>query len=221
MAHRQLFRVVVVLVLILGLELGSGLVWVRWTDQRHHVSEHRLDAAMLIFRHSPDKGVATKLSVDDLVSHHTIIAQPPRCAPLASAATSLSAFDGAVVWSGTVGDPAQWVVIVTVRFSSARAARRTLLSKRMALVRCHRSQVTFPPFVQLSDRYLVSGHSPICGLSCDRVRYKFSGPDSQEFYMRQFANTVTWSYGSADKSSQVRAEVVDSLVACLQELERP
>jgi len=122
------------------------------------------------------------------------------------------------MWSGVVGDQAQWVIIVTVRFSSAADARRALLSKRVALVRCPSIRATFPPFDQVSEIYRVSDHSPVWPLRWDRVRYTLSGEDSYEFYVRQFGNTLTWTYGEVDRSSTARAQAVDSLVAHLREL---
>jgi hypothetical protein len=77
----------------------------------------------------------------------------------------------------------------------------------------------FSALDQQSALYRVSDRSPISPLRLDRVRYTLSGENSYEFYMRQFANTLTWTYGRDDNSSTVRAQAVDNLVARLQELE--
>jgi hypothetical protein len=39
-----------------------------------------------------------------------------------------------------------------------------------------------------------------------------------EFYVRRYANTVTWTYGDDHSGADVRREVVDDLVARLKEL---
>jgi hypothetical protein len=70
---------------------------------------------MLTTYHSPDRGEPTTLSVDNL-GEHTIIAQPAKCVPLAVAPTDLSQVTDAVAWWGTVGDNAQWVNFLTLRF---------------------------------------------------------------------------------------------------------
>jgi hypothetical protein len=101
-------------------------------------------------------------------------------------------------WSGTAGHPPQWVNFVTLRFSSAADARQALFRKRVALARCHQIRASFPPFDQLSALYHVSGSSTMSLLRFNRVRYTPSGEESYEFYVRQYANTLTWIYGSAD-----------------------
>jgi hypothetical protein len=215
LTRRQLSVVIIVLVLIRGLELASA---VRWMDQEQYISQRRLEVAMLTTYHSPDRGEPTTLSVDNL-GEYTIIAQPAKCVPLAVAPTDLSQVTDAMAWWGTVGDNAQWVNLLTLRFNSADDARWALLSKRVALLRCPLIRATFPPFDELSEFYRVSDHSPISPLRWNRVRYTLSGTDSYyDFYVRQFANTVTWTWGSADKSSTGRAQAVDSLVGRLREL---
>ena len=93
------------------------------------------------------------------------------------------------------------------------------MSKRVALARCPLIRVSFPPFDQLSAEYRVSGHFPISLLRWNRVRYTLSGEDSYEFYVRQYANTLMWTYGDADDSSTLRAQAVDNLVARLKDRE--
>jgi len=155
LTRRQLSAVIIVLVLIRGLELGASLVWIRWMDREQYISQRRFEAALWTTYHAPDRGKPETLSFTDLGEHHTFIVQQWKCVPLA-APTSLSHVMGAGMWSGVVGDQAQWVIIVTVRFSSAADARRALLSKRVALVRCPSIRATFPPFDQVSEIYRVS-----------------------------------------------------------------
>jgi hypothetical protein len=218
LTRRQLSALIVGLSLILGLELGAASLWVPWMDQKHHVSQHKLEVALLTFYHSPDVGQSDTMSIDDL-SQQTIIAQPASCVPLAVALTSISHVTRVMSWSGTVGDPPQWGNFVILRFSSAADARKTLMSKRVSGARCHSIRVSFPPFDQVSEEYRVSGHSLISLLRWNRVRYTLSGEDSYEFYVRQYANTLMWTYGSADGSSTVRAQTVDNLAARLKEKE--
>jgi hypothetical protein len=219
LSRRQPYTLVVGLVVILGFVLGAGWFGVRRMDQKQYVSQQQLQVALLTFYHSPATGQTDPLSIDDL-SQRTIIVQPAPCVPLAAASSTVTRVVGAMGWSGTVGDPPQWVNFVTVRFGSAADARRTLLSKRAAIVRCHQIRATFPPFDHLSQLYDVADHSSISPLRLNQARYTLSGEDSHEFYMRQFANTLTWAYGSADNSSTARTQAVDSLVARLQELEQ-
>ncbi len=206
------------LVLVFVLELGAVSFWVRWTDQKQYVSQHKLEVALLTFYHSPHKGQADALSIESLIDT-TLIAHPATCVPLAVALTSVSHVNDTYAWSGTAGQPPQWANFLTIRFSSAVDARHALLSKRVALAQCRQIRASFPPFDQQSALYRVSDRSPISPLRLDRVRYTLSGENGYEFYMRQFANTLTWTYGSDDNSSTVRAQAVDSLVARLQELE--
>jgi hypothetical protein len=216
--RRRLSTLIMGLVLVFVLELGAVSFWVRWTDQKQYVSQHKLEVALLTFYHSPHKGQADALSIESLIDT-TLIAHPAKCVPLAVALTSVSQVNDTYAWSGTAGQPPQWTNFLTIRFSSAVDARHALLSKRVALAQCRQIRASFPPFDQQSELYRVSDRSPISPLRLDRVRYTLSGENSYEFYMRQFANTLTWTYGSDDNSSTVRAQAVDNLVARLQELE--
>jgi hypothetical protein len=217
LTRRQLSALIVVLVLIRGLELAAGLVGVSWMDREQYVSRHRLEVALLTTFHSPGSGAPRTWSVDDLVSQTPIVAEPARCVRLAVPSFLFDVTDLAG-WSGTVGDPAHSVAIMTVRFSSAAEARRTMLRTRVTLMRCNVIRMTFPPFDQLSKSYRVSDHSPRWQLGWGRVRYTLSGEDSYEFYARQFGNTLTWTWGRVDKSATARAQAVDQLVARLREV---
>ena len=214
LSRRRLSAVIIILVLIRGLELGATLVWVRWMDREQYISQRRLQAALLTTYHSPDRGLPTTLSFADL-GQHLVFARPSKCQPL-TAPTSLLHITAAGIWSGTV--EGQSVSIVAVSFSSAADARRELLSKRVALARCPMIRVKFAPYDQVAKLHRVSDHSPISPLRWNRVRFRISREDSYEFYVRQFGNTLTWTYGYADKSSTVRAQAVDSFVARLREL---
>ena len=70
--------------------------------------------------------------------------QPASCAPLTLLATR-SALD-AQSWTGVNGWPLQPVRLLTVRYSNASTARAELAAKRVALLRCERLELTFPPF---------------------------------------------------------------------------
>lgn len=206
------------LLVTLGLVLGSGWLSVRWLDRKQYVSQHKLDVALLTFPHSPHIGHVLPLSIE-AYSEETPTARPTKCVPLVVTPTPVSSVTEIVAWSGTAGDPPLWVNFVTLRFHSAADARRALLIKRVALVRCRRISVSFPPFREVSGEYQVSDHSPVGLAGLSRVRYTLSGEKSYDFYARQYANTLTWTYGSADESSAARAQAVDDLVARLQDKE--
>jgi hypothetical protein len=76
--------------------------------------------------------------------------------------------------------------------------------------------LTFPPFDQPPQVYQVSG--PAWPWRWDRVRYRLTGENAYEFYVRRWGNTVTWTYGKADERPQVRAGVVDSLAERLSSM---
>ena len=53
------------------------------------------------------------------------------------------------------------------------------------------------------------------------VRWSLVGGDRRfDFYVRRYANTLTWTYADDVSTPQVREEVADSLVARLEDLAR-
>ena len=120
-------------------------------------------------------------------------------------------------WTGINGTPAQPVSTLTVRFGDAAAARREMAAKQAALLRCGSVRLTFTPFDQPEQPFVVKGRRlPVPG--SDHVAYALEGQKRYEFYVRRYANTLTWSYGAEESRPSVRRAVVDDLVARLNDL---
>ena len=210
---------VVCVLLSRGVVLAGGQQTTRLLDRRQEVSAERLDAALQTFRPADHRGLAAPpLSGDDLSGRGSVRTQPARCAPLTLLATG-RALDGQS-WTGIAGSPLQPVRTLTARYPDAEAARHDLLAKRVALLSCRTVRLTFPPFDQPEQDFTVT--DPLLPLApAGVVRYSLRRDDrSYRFYVRRYANTLTWSYASDASTPKVRQHVVDSLVTRLQELER-
>lgn len=146
-----------------------------------------------------------------------MITKPARCAPLTLLAERQPT-DGQS-WTGVNGRPAQPVNTLTVRFRDTAAARRELAAKQAALLSCDSVRLTFPPFDQPEQRFEVTGRRRLPVPMDDRVGYALVGEKKRyEFYVRRYANTLTWSYGANESAPSVRREVVDDLVDRLKEM---
>jgi hypothetical protein len=188
-------------------------------DQRQQVSAARLDVALQTFRPSEHAGLAKLVERDELAAERSVRSEPDRCSALTLLATG-SALD-AQSWTGADGVPLQPVSTLTVRFVDADAARDDLLAKRVALLRCRAVKLTFPPFDQPAQLFDVTGGLWASLASGDVVRYSLRrGSKAYGFYVRRYANTVTWSYADDVSSPEMRQRVVDSLVVRLQQLSR-
>ena len=186
-------------------------------DQVQFVDAPRLAAALQIFRPSEHAGLPSPVVAAALAPGRSVRTQPTSCAPLTLLATR-SALD-AQSWTGVNGSPLQPVRLLTVRYSSASTARAELTAKRVALLRCRRLELTFPPFDGPAQDFTVTDrHWPLSAVG-DRVVYELSGAGNQyTFYIRRYANTLTWTYGDDVSTPQVRREVVDELITCLQDM---
>ena len=81
--------------------------------------------------------------------------------------------------------------------------------------------MTFPPFEESAQVFAVADRLQVGSLRGDRVGYTLRGiEDSYTFYVRQYANTLTWTYGDHSSTPEVRQEVADALVGRLRELAR-
>ena len=108
---------------------------------------------------------------------------------------------------------------LTVRYPDAALARRELLDKRIALVRCNTVRLTFPPFNKPAEDFHVIGRQWAAFPAGDRLRYTLIGHGNRyDFYVRRYANTLTWTYGDDHSEADVRRQVVDDLVNRLREL---
>ena len=199
------------------LDLGVFFTFAAVDDQVHFVDAPRLAAALQIFRPSEHAGLPTPVDPADLAPDRSVRTEPTSCAPLTLLATR-SALD-AQSWTGVNGSPLQPVRLLTVRYSSASAARAELTAKRLALLRCSRLELTFPPFDRPAQDFTVtSRHWPLSAVG-DRVVYELSGAGKQyTFYVRRYANTLTWTYGDDVSTPQVRRQVADELIKCLQDM---
>lgn len=214
-------RVVVLAVVgslvLLAAELGT-FVGVRGVlDRRAYVSELRLDAAFETFRPVDRSGLATPTDPDTFSPDHNPRTEPARCTPL-TVLTSTPPLDGRS-WTGANGQPAQPVTLLTVRFADADAARAELDRKRVALLRCRQVVVTFPPYDAPPTTYTVTGRRWRSSAVGPEVRWSLVGGDRRfDFYVRRYANTLSWTYADDVSTPQVREEVARSLVTRLEDL---
>jgi hypothetical protein len=210
-------RAVIVVLAVLVIVIGGGTTARLLVDRRSFVTEQQLAAAMETFRPSERSGGAEAVDATTLSPERSTRADPGRCRPLALLTVG-EVVDGRT-WTGINGSPAQPVRTLTVRFAEAGTARAQLSRKRMALLRCDELAVTFPPFDEPAQTYTVEDRLRVTSLVGDRMSYTLRGSeDSYTFYVRQYANTLTWSYGDDSSTPAVRREVADALVARLREI---
>jgi hypothetical protein len=189
-----------------------------WQPRTDYVEAQRLSAALRTFRPSERAGLAKPATAADLAPEHAARTKPARCTALTLLSERVP-LDGES-WTGINGSPAQPVNLLTVRFEDAAAAHRELAAKQAAVLSCGSVRLTFPPFDKPEQRFHVSGHRRLPVPGGDQVRYALVGPDQKryEFYVRRYANTLTWSYGADESTPRVRREVVDDLVNRLAEM---
>lgn len=209
-------RVVISLGLVVLVMLGGlGLHAVR--DRYQFVDADRLQAALLTFRLTGRAGSAKPVDATALSPERSTRAHPVHCRSLALLNTG-DAVDGGS-WQGIHGDPAQPVATLTARFATAGDARAGLRAKRVALLRCSSVRLTFPPFDEPAERFAVRGRLQPTMVAGDTLTYTLAGERaSYSFYLRRYANTLTWTYGAQESQTAVRQEVVDDLARRLGEL---
>jgi hypothetical protein len=214
---RIVAAVLAVGLLWLAVEVSAGLLVKGWADRRELVGTQRLTVALQTFRPSSRAGLSQEVAVAELAADRAVRSDPVRCTPL-----SLLAVDGALggeSWTGVNGSPDQPVTTLTVRYADATDARRELLNKRVALARCRTVRLTFPPFDKPAEDFDITDRRWAAFAAGDRLAYALIGHGNRyEFYVRRYANTLTWTYGDDHSGADVRREVVDDLVARLQEL---
>jgi len=218
-AVRIVTAVVVAGLLWLGVEIAAGLTLQAWADRRQLVGAQRLTVALDTFRPSSHAGLSQEVAVAELAPDRAVRSDPARCTPL-----SLLAVKGALggeSWTGVNGSPDQPVTTLTVRYPDANAARRELLKKRVALARCGTVRLTFPPFDKPAEDFTITERQWAAFAAGDRLAYALVGHGNRyEFYVRRYANTLTWTYGDDHTRVDVRRQVVDDLINRLKELSR-
>jgi hypothetical protein len=220
-ARRSTTRVVVVAVLaslvLLAAEAGVALAVRSTLDRRAYVSDLRLDAALETFRPVERSGLASPADPQTFAPERNPRTDPAACAPLA-VLTTTQPLDGRF-WTGINGRPAQPVTLLTVRFAAADQARAELDRKRVALLRCTEVAITFPPYGGPPTPYRVTDRHWSTSVAGPVVRWSLVGGDKRfDFYVRRYANTLTWTYADDVSTPQVREEVAVSLVDRLRDL---
>ena len=222
-ARRATLRIVVAVLaaglLWLSAEIATGLTIRGWLDRRQAVPAQRLTVALETFRPSERAGLSNSVDVAELAPGRSVRSDPARCKPL-----SLLAVTGAVggeSWTGVNGLPAQPVTTLTVRYPDSAGARQELLDKRIALLRCGTVRLTFPPFDKPAEDFRVTDRLWAAFPAGDRLRYVLVGHGNRyDFYIRRYANTLTWTYGDDRSADPVRRQIVDDLIGRLGELSR-
>jgi hypothetical protein len=203
----------------LGVEIAAGLTLQAWADRRQLVGAQRLTVALETFRPSSRAGLSTEVAVAELTPDRAVRSDPARCTPL-----SLLAVKGALggeSWTGVNGSPDQPVTTLTVRYADAADARHELLKKRVALARCGAVRLTFPPFDKPAEDFTITERQWAAFAAGDRLAYALVGHGNRyDFYVRRYANTLTWTYGDDHARVDVRRQVVDDLISRLKELSR-
>ena len=144
---------------------------------------------------------------------------PRRCRPLTLLAVR-TALDGES-WTGINGSPAQPVKTLTVRYSDAASARADLRQKRIAILTCRHRRAQLSAVRRTGQPYTVSHRAPALSVFGDRVAYALTaGPRRYDFYVRRYANTLTWTYGDNASTPAVRRQVADDLVDRLKAIAR-
>ena len=202
--------------LLLCLELSTAVLVRARRDRHELVSRERLTIALLTFRPAEHRGLPRDVPGEDLATANLVRSDPHRCSPLALLAVAPPL--DAQSWTGINGSPAAPVTTLTVRFADAGAARAALREKRLALLRCRRLALTFPPFDQPAEHFTVTEQFRPANLGGSTLSYVLVGePQRYTFFTARYGNTLTWTYGD-DAGARHRRQVVLDLSARLAEL---
>ena len=219
MRHRVLIAVIALSVVVNVSHAAIALQVRAAYDRSQVVGAVRLNGALKTFRPSARSGQAEPVDPAALSPALAVRTEPARCAALTLLAVR-PPIDGAS-WTGINGSPAQPVKTLTVRYADAASARAELWAKRRALGRCHTLRLVFPPFDEPAQTFTVHPTHRLRSAVGDRVSYDLAGAVKRYgVYVRQYANTLTWTYGDDTSTPEVRRQVADSLVDRLRELDR-
>ena len=206
-------------IIAFSLEVAGGLEVRRWYDRSQFVRGSQLSAALLTFRPSDRAGQSRRVESADLAPGALVRTVPRRCRPLTLLAIR-TPLEGES-WTGISGSPAQPVKTLTVRYADAASARADLRQKRVAMLTCRTVVLGFPPYDEPGQPYTVSHRAPAMSVFGDRVGYALTAGDQRyEFYVRRYANTLTWTYADDVSTPAVRRQVADDLVDRLKDIAR-
>lgn len=204
---------------LVGAQLGAATGLRAALDRQAYVSDLRLDSALQTFRPVDHAGLAQPSDPRSFDTDRNPRTTPSRCAPLTVLST-VPPVDGRS-WTGISGRPAQPVNLLVVRFASAGDARAELDQKRVAMLLCRQTSITFPPFDAPATAYTVTGRHWTTSAAGTAVRWSLEGGGRRfDFYVRRYGNTLTWTYADDVSTPAVREEVADSLVDRLADLAR-
>ena len=206
-------------IIAFSLEVAGGLQVRRWYDRSQFVKASQLSAALLTFRPSDRAGQPQKVEHADLAPGALVRTVPRRCRSLTLLAVR-TALDGES-WTGINGSPAQPVNTLTVRYADAASARADFRQKRLAMLTCHTVVLSFPPYEDPAEPFTVGNRAPALSVFGDRIGYALTGGNkTYDFYVRRYANTLTWTYGDNASTPAVRRQVADDLVDRLKAIAR-
>ena len=205
-------------VVLLSVGLMIGMAVRQRIDQHRAVDDQRLRVALLTFRPSERAGMPNDVAAAELAGPNLVRTVPGRCSALSLLAVTPP--ESGQSWTGINGSPAEPVRTLTVRYPEASTARQAMREKRRALLRCGQVSLTFPPFDEPAQDFIVSGRSRPANAVGETLRYTLIGDDrSYVFCVRRYVNTLTWSYGN-ESGAAAREEVVVDLTRRLAELSR-
>jgi hypothetical protein len=203
---------------LLTAELAAGVSVRQRIDQHRAVTDQRLRVALLTFRPAERAGMPNDVTAAELAGGNLVRTVPGRCSALALLAVAPP--ESGQSWTGINGSPAEPVRTLTVRYAQASSARQAIRQKRLALARCRKVSLIFPPFDEPAQDFSVSGRSRPSNAVGETLRYTLVGGDRRYvFIVRRYVNTLTWSYGD-ERGATAREEVVVDLTRRLAELGR-
>ena len=203
---------------VLSGEVAAGVAVRQRIDQHRAVTDQRLRVALLTFRPAEYAGRPNDVTAAELAGENLVRTVPDRCSALSLLAVVPP--EGGQSWTGINGSPAEPVRTLTVRYGEASSARQAMRQKRLALARCRKVSLIFPPFDEPAQDFSVSGRSRPSNVVGETLRYSLVGADQRYvFIVRRYVNTLTWSYGN-ERGAQAREEVVIDLTRRLAELGR-
>ena len=144
-------------IVLLTAELAAGVSVRQRIDQHRAVTDQRLRVALLTFRPSERAGMPNDVTAAELTGENQVRTVPGWCSALSLLAVAPP--EAGQSWTGINGSPAEPVRTLTVRYAQASSARQAIRQKRLALARCRKVSLIFPPFDEPPQDFSVSGRS--------------------------------------------------------------